>query len=170
MNACAAAAVGLALDIEPAAIVSGLQHATAVGGRLREVRGPNGCRIFDDSYNANPASLRAAAEFLVASPGDNVIVLGDMYELGSDALSIHREIGRDLRKLGIDALYATGALSRAAVEGFGEGSHWFANHEALTDALRSALNPDSRVIVKGSRSMQMERVVDALTAESGEIA
>ncbi len=133
-----------------------------VDGRLRRLAGINGSTIYDDSYNANPLSVVAAAEFLASLPGDNLLVLGDMGELGDEAARLHAETGAQVRAAGVSRLLATGSLSRNTVEGFGDGGTWHADIGELTAKVKSELRADSNVLVKGSRFMQMERVVEAL--------
>lgn len=162
LNACAAAAVSLALDIPPAQIRAGLESSGPVSGRLQRLEAPNGAVVFNDSYNANPVSTLAAAEFLAAQAGDTILVLGDMGELGDDAAGLHAEVGRAVRKAGVDRLLATGELSRHAVNAFGDNGSWFADIDALIESLRMQTTHGSRILVKGSRAMRMERVVDAL--------
>ena len=161
-NACAAAAVALALDVSVDSIRAGLEGVSPVGGRLQPVRGVAGATLFDDSYNANPLSVVAAAEFVAALRGESWLVLGDMKELGDDAAELHREVGEAARASGVDRLFAFGDLASNIAEGFGENARWFASLEALVDELSSDLSADVNVLVKGSRSMRMERVIDAL--------
>lgn len=162
-NACAAAAIAGALGIAPEQVQSALESVRPVAGRLEPLRGVGGITLFDDSYNANPRSVVAAAEFLAALDGENVLVLGDMGELGDSGVALHREVGEAAREAGIDRLLATGLLCRNTVEAFGEGGRWFESVDALADALRAAGRPGMNVLVKGSRAMRMERVVAALT-------
>lgn len=161
-NACAAAAIAVAVGVDIADIKTGLESVSPVEGRLRRLEGVNGATIYDDSYNANPLSVVAAAEFLATLPGDNLIVLGDMGELGDDAASMHAETGSKVREAGVPRLLATGDLSRNTVEGFGAGASWHADVDELASRLRAELHEGVNVLVKGSRFMQMERVVDAL--------
>jgi len=161
-NACAAAAVAVALDIDALQIREALEGVSPVGGRLQPLRGTNGATLFDDSYNANPLSVMAAAEFLSELSGESWLVLGDMKELGDDAPTLHRQVGKAARQSGIDRLFALGDLSRNTVEGFGEHASWFGSIDALVDELSTCLSNSVNVLVKGSRSMRMERVVDAL--------
>ena len=161
-NACAAAAVAHALDIDIDDIRAALESVNPVAGRLQPVRGLNDATLFDDSYNANPLSVVAAAEFLAALPGESWLVLGDMKELGDDAAELHREVGEAVRASGVNRLLAYGDLAASAAEGFGEHARWFASLETLVDELSKEMRSDVTVLVKGSRSMRMERVVDAL--------
>ena len=161
-NACAAAAIALAAGIDIADIKAALESVQPVDGRLRRLAGINGSTIYDDSYNANPLSVVAAAEFLASLPGDKLLVLGDMGELGDDAPRLHAETGAQIREAGVPRLLATGDLSRNTVEGFGEGASWCADVDELTARLKPELHANANILVKGSRFMQMERVVEAL--------
>lgn len=161
-NACAAAAIAVAVGIDVADIKSALESVQPVEGRLRRLAGTGGATIYDDSYNANPLSVVAAAEFLASLPGNNLLVLGDMGELGDDAARLHAETGSQVRAAGISRLLATGDLSRNTVEGFGDGASWHADIDELAARVESELDADTNVLVKGSRFMQMERVVAAL--------
>lgn len=164
MNALAATALALALEVSLDAVHRGLEGMQGVAGRLARRVAFNGAQLIDDSYNANPASMRAAIDVLAACPVPRVLVVGDMGELGAAAMQLHREIGAYARAAGIDALYATGTLSLATAEGFGAGAQHFADCAALVAALRQVLTVESTVLVKGSRSARMERVVEALQA------
>jgi len=167
LNACAAAAVATALNIDGEDIKSALQSVVPVAGRLQPLAGANGCTLFDDSYNANPLSVMAAAEFLANLDGDSWLVLGDMKELGEDAEDLHREVGASARASGVRRLFALGDLSRHCVDGFGAGAHWYADIDALIADVSQA-GEAVNVLVKGSRSMQMERVVGVLRAAEPE--
>lgn len=163
--AAAAHAVGAGLD----AILAGLESMQPVTGRLLTLYGRHGCTLIDDSYNANPASLAAGLETLVAGGEANWLVLGDMAELGAGAEAAHAEAGELARRLGVERLFALGPLSKSACHAFGAGSGHFGTVEALTEALGAALaaaDPPPRILVKGSRSMRMERVTRALTEEA----
>ena len=162
LNALAAAALALGVDASLDAIREGLAAARAVAGRLVTHRLPNGVVLIDDSYNANPGSLNAAVDTLAAAGGESWLVLGDMRELGADELALHAEAGRRAKAAGIARLYAFGPLSAAAVQAFGAGAEHFGSHAALAEALRAALKPDVRVLVKGSRGSAMDRIVSAL--------
>ena len=143
-------------------IKTALESVQPIAGRLQALAGVGGATIYDDSYNANPLSVVAAAEFLATLPGDNWLVLGDMGELGDDAPRLHRDVGEQVRETGIKRLLATGGLSRNTVDGFGDGATWFASADALSGSLLPELHSGVNVLVKGSRFMQMERVVDVL--------
>jgi UDP-N-acetylmuramoyl-tripeptide--D-alanyl-D-alanine ligase len=137
-----------------------------VAGRLQPVVGLHGSSLFDDSYNANPLSVAAAAEFLASLGGTGFLVLGDMGELGDDGARLHREVGAAARRAGVSHLYATGELSKHVIDEFGDGAYWFATVDELVAALRSAVTAGANILVKGSRFMRMERVVESLTASS----
>ena len=162
LHACAAAAIAMSLDIDEQQIKKGLETVQPVAGRLQPVHSISGDTLYDDSYNANPVSVVAAAKFLAAQPGDSWLLLGDMAELGDDAEELHASVGRDLKNVGINHLAATGELCRHTVDAFGEGGVWFASQDELIENLRASLDGNSNILVKGSRSMGMEAVVDAL--------
>lgn len=161
-NALAAAAVAYELNVPIATIAQGLSGYQGVKGRLEVKRAFNGARLIDDTYNANPDSMRAAVDVLVAQSGKKMLVLGDMGEVGSDAPQRHAELGAYAKEKGVDALYVLGENMAQAVRTFGEAARHFASHEALATALRTELPVDAVVLVKGSRFMQMERVVKIL--------
>ena len=165
-NALAAAAAAASAGATLEHIATGLAEVRAVPGRLQFKRATSGAWLIDDSYNANPSSMRAAIEVLASLDGRKWLVLGEMAELGVFAPQAHTEIGEFARAAGIERLYATGALMAGAVAGFGAGAHWFAETAALTAALSAALSDagsELRLLIKGSRSNRLERVVDALT-------
>ncbi len=167
MNALAATAAALAMGIELDAVRAGLEGIEPVPGRMQRKRGIAGVQLIDDSYNANPDSLGAALKVLAEAPGTRCLVLGDMGELGSEAFRLHSRIGELARSEGVDRLYATGELSSAAVAAFGEGGYHFSSREQLIATLRRELAGEMTVLIKGSRSMQMEKVVVALS-ETGD--
>ncbi|HWZ61567.1 MAG TPA: UDP-N-acetylmuramoyl-tripeptide--D-alanyl-D-alanine ligase [Steroidobacteraceae bacterium] len=166
-NALAAAAAAAAAGARLEHIVAGLAAVRAVPGRLQFRAATGGGWLIDDSYNANPSSVRAAIELLATLPGRRWLVLADMAELGEFALAEHAAIGEFARHSGIERLYATGTLAQRAVESFGAGAQWLPDVPALATALRAALDgggADVRVLIKGSRFNRLERVVEALTA------
>jgi UDP-N-acetylmuramoyl-tripeptide--D-alanyl-D-alanine ligase len=162
VNALAAAAAALAAGASLDDVRTGLAQAPSTAGRLVAGPGWNGCLLIDDTYNANPLSVAAAAEFAVSQSARAWLVLGDMGELGASAERLHAESGARLRGLGVERLYAFGPMSRHAAEAFGAGARWFEDLDALTRALRAEAGPGVTLLVKGSRSMRMERVVEAL--------
>lgn len=163
LNALAATAAALAMGVGLDAVVAGLEELAPVGGRLQIRTGVNGATIIDDSYNANPVSLRAGIDVLAACKGRRYLALGDMGELGADTERLHAEAGTYARQAGIDGVYATGPLSSHAVKAFGERGYHFADQQQLIAALKPELDAGVTVLVKGSRSSRMERVVTALT-------
>lgn len=166
MNALAASAAALAAGATLADIKSGLEAMCAVKGRLQVKKGIHGTRIIDDTYNANPPSVQAAIAVLATVEGEKVLVLGDMGELGDDALLFHEQVGTQARQAGIDRLYTTGELSAGALREFGANGRHCAGHDELIAALLADLVAGTTVLVKGSRFMRMERVVDALVEKA----
>ena len=165
-NALAAAAAAAAAGATLEHIAAGLAAVRAVPGRLQFKQSASGAWLIDDSYNANPSSMRAAIEVLATLSGRKWLVLGDMGELGAFAADAHTDIGEFARAQGIERLYATGPLMQRAVESFGAGARWYGAAAELIAALHEALRgagPEVRLLVKGSRSNRLERVVEALT-------
>ena len=163
-NAVAAAAACFAAGVTLEAVAEGLAEFAGTRGRLQRREGPNGALVLDDSYNANPDSVRAGVDVLASMPGHTWLVLGDMGEVGETSAQVHDEIGGYAKSKGIDGLFALGDMSAVAAHNFGEGAHHFSSPEALVKALAPRLDADSVVLVKGSRFMRMERVADALAA------
>ena len=167
-NALAATAGALAAGVPPACIAEGLTAFVPVKGRSRAVvvmlRG-HPINLIDDSYNANPDSMRAAIELLAELPGPRLLVIGDMGEVGHRGSQYHEEAGRFAGERGIQMLFATGPQSELAATSFGQGRH-FANIDMLNSAVLAALPGLGSVLVKGSRFMKMERVVQAITAHA----
>jgi UDP-N-acetylmuramoyl-tripeptide--D-alanyl-D-alanine ligase len=163
-NALAAAAVGLALGASLEEVADGLASVRAVEGRL-QLRELGGLSVLDDTYNANPGSLAAALQVLATLPGARWLVMGDMGELGEGAAALHREAGARARQAGVGHLYGVGPLTRHAIEAFGSGGRHFEDHATLVAALRAEATAPAAVLVKGSRAMGMERVVQALAGE-----
>jgi len=168
LNACAAAAASTALGLVPEQIKEGLETVRPVSGRLQAIVGLADIQLFDDSYNANPASVIAAAEFLAAQAGESWLILGDMAELGADEGLLHESVGRAVCEVGISRLFTTGDQSKKTTAAFGENAAWLDSVDRLSDTLIAALMksiPEQgaiNVLVKGSRCTQMERVVSAL--------
>jgi UDP-N-acetylmuramoyl-tripeptide--D-alanyl-D-alanine ligase len=165
MNALAATAATLAAGIDLKNIVSGLTAFSGVKGRLSISRAPNDAFIIDDTYNANPLSLKAAMDVLVSMKGEHWLVLGDMFELGEDAEAMHFDVGRHASELGITRLLAIGKSTIKAVEGFGEGAEFFENRKELVEVLKKEMKSDTVILVKGSRSMSMEKIVAELLGD-----
>ena len=161
-NALAAAAGACALGVPLAAIKAGLDAFGGVAGRLQTYRGHNSATIIDDTYNANPDSVKAAIAVLAKMTAPRILVLGDMGELGADAVAMHAEVGAVARDAGIDSFCATGELMRGAVRAFGKGAEHFQEIDVLVKAIKPRLTANTHVLVKGSRFMKMERVVAQL--------
>jgi UDP-N-acetylmuramoyl-tripeptide--D-alanyl-D-alanine ligase len=166
-NALAAAAAATAAGASLAAVARGLSPFAPVKGRLQRKTGRGGAMVIDDSYNANPDSVRAAIDVLAqAAPGGlRVLALGDMGEVGAQGPAFHAEIGCYAKERGVARLLAAGQLCRHAATAFGEGAAHFEHVEDLAEAARALDNAGTTLLVKGSRFMRMERVVRALTGE-----
>lgn len=159
-NALAATAAAHALGVPLVGIKAGLESLQPVKGRAVAALATNGVRVIDDSYNANPLSMCAAVDILAAFSGRTVLVLGDMGELGEWAEQGHRDVGAHAAGK-VDALYAVGPLMAHAVAAFGANGRHFADQASLIEALR-AESGDTTILIKGSRSAAMDKVVDAL--------
>jgi UDP-N-acetylmuramoyl-tripeptide--D-alanyl-D-alanine ligase len=166
LNALAAAAAASAAGASLTEIAAGLATVRAVPGRLQLRRGRKGSWLIDDSYNANPSSLRAGLEVLRELPGHRWLLLGEMAELGAFAEDSHREAGQLARSLGVERLYALGALPGLAAERFGPGAERFDEVQPLVRALESSLRADVTLLVKGSRVARLERVIEALAPDA----
>ncbi|MDH3940466.1 MAG: UDP-N-acetylmuramoyl-tripeptide--D-alanyl-D-alanine ligase, partial [Xanthomonadales bacterium] len=158
---------GLQTLLDTGAIEQGLQAVKPVPGRLNLIRTTAGWKVIDDTYNANPASLYSALQVLAQMQGTPWLVLGDMKELGHDSRKMHREVGEAAKAMGVGRLFTTGELSRFTAEAFGEGAEHFEDRGELAKALLSQLRPGTTCLVKGSRSMGMEAIVQAITDADG---
>lgn len=170
-NAMAATTAALAMGVSLPTIVAGLEIFGGVKGRLQRKPGKGGALIIDDSYNANPSSMQAAIDVLAKMPGQKLLVIGDMGELGSEASAHHVLIGKKAKHAGINKLFALGELSHNAALAFGPEAAHFDTPQTLAAVLETYLVPNTTVLVKGSRFMKMERVVDLITTgptEKGE--
>jgi len=167
LNSLAAAAAAAAAGVSLANIVAGLATMRAVQGRLQFKIARSGAWIIDDSYNANPSSVRAGIDVLADLQGKRWLVLGMMGELGDFAESSHTEMGAYARQKGIERFFGIGQLTSLAVESFGSGAQWFADADSLAQALHKEASADVRMLIKGSRSNRLERIVDALTGVAG---
>jgi UDP-N-acetylmuramoyl-tripeptide--D-alanyl-D-alanine ligase len=164
-NALAAAAAGHAMGVDLDGIVAGLSAVQPVKGRTVAQLALNGVRVIDDTYNANPSSINAAVDILTGFTGRTVLVLGDIGELGDWAEQGHREVGAYAAGK-VSALYAVGPLMAHAVGAFGEHARHFANQTDLIAALGAEQDPQTTILIKGSRSAAMENVVAALCGSS----
>ena len=161
-NALAASAACLAAGVCLNAVAAGLGAYTGTPGRLHLRKGLRGAVVIDDSYNANPDSMRAGIAVLAATPGRKILVIGDMGEIGEQSFQYHDEIGGYAKSEGVDFLFGLGEMSEVAARNFGEGGFHFSKLDDLVAAVKAELNADTVVLVKGSRFMKMERVVDAI--------
>jgi len=173
-NALAAAACALAAGAPLAAIAQGLEDFTPVKGRSRAFSVRTGAgrevTVVDDTYNANPDSMRAAIDVLAELPGPQLLVLGDMGEVGDQGPQFHAEAGAHARARGIARLFALGAQSTHAAQAYGPAARHFDDMASLLAAVRTALPEVGSVLVKGSRFMKMEQVVQAIETEGKEAA
>jgi len=160
-NALAAAAAAWAAGFTPDEIQAGLAGTRGAPGRMAVREGLAGSVLVDDTYNASPAAARAAIDFIAGLPGEAWVVLGDMGELGEGAPELHAEVGRYARARGVARFYGFGALAGMAAEAFGGGRHCD-DIDALAAALAAELGAGINVLIKGSRSMRMERLVERL--------
>jgi len=168
-NALAATSAALASGVSLDAIKRGLESFGAVKGRLQVKRAAlgalAGATVIDDTYNANPDSMRAAIDVLASRPSPRVLVMGDMGEVGDNGPAFHREIGAYAKERGIDALYALGDASRDACSAYGADAHHVDDVATLVaQLLQAGFGASATLLVKGSRFMKMERVVDAVTS------
>lgn len=168
-NALAASAVAVALGISNADIARGLAHFSAVKGRLNWLQGLNGATLIDDTYNANPDSMKAAIDVLASQKTTQIFVMGDMAELGAEEPQMHAGIGLYAQQKGISQLFTFGEMSQLAAKAFGENAQHFSTLETLVSSLKPLMQKGVTVLVKGSRFMQMERVVNQLVAKNNEL-
>ena len=162
-NALAACAAAMTAGASVDRIVAGLEAFRPVAGRLAVRQLPGGAVVIDDSYNANPDSVRAAVDVLAQRAGERWLVLGDMGEVGAQGAEFHREVGGYARDAGIERLLTVGSLAQHASETFGASARHFDDVPSLAASLAHEAHPGVTMLVKGSRFMRMERVVAALT-------
>ncbi|MGK0297288.1 MAG: UDP-N-acetylmuramoyl-tripeptide--D-alanyl-D-alanine ligase [Gammaproteobacteria bacterium] len=162
LNSIAAAACCIAAGISIDDIKKGLECISPVKGRMQLITTSNGIRIFNDTYNANPASLKAGLQVLSNYSGNRWLILGDMGELGNDSAEHHRLAGELAREYGVQRLFTLGEFSKYIVEGFGSGSLLFLSSDDLISTVLRDLVNDTTILVKGSRAMGMEKIVDSL--------
>lgn len=161
-NAVAAAAAARAVGVEPEAIRQGLEIFKGVPHRMEAKFSARGAMVIDDTYNANPDSVIAAIAVLAARNGRRILVLGDLGELGDAAVELHAEVGRAARAAHIDDCYTLGRLTAQTDQAFGSDARHFETVTELVATLEPQLNAEATVLVKGSRAMRMERVVEGL--------
>jgi UDP-N-acetylmuramoyl-tripeptide--D-alanyl-D-alanine ligase len=167
MNALSAIAAALAMGCSVEQIQRGLASVEPVEGRLRSQLSANGLRLIDDTYNANPDSVAAAIAVLRQAPGAHWLVLGDLAELGEESERLHADIGRRAKAAGLTHLYTLGRLSQCAAEAFGHGAEAFEHLDDVVTALKERAVVGDTLLIKGSRSAGMERVVKLLMDEGG---
>jgi UDP-N-acetylmuramoyl-tripeptide--D-alanyl-D-alanine ligase len=165
-NAVAAAACCSAIGISIERIKSGLEKFSPVKGRLQLVANHNGIKIYDDSYNANPNSLEVALQTIAQNHGENWLILGDMGELGEEAETLHRASAEKAREAGFKRIFAIGDNSKFTIQEFGQGGEHFSGLDELILSVKKELMPGVSILIKGSRSMQMERVTDVLREDA----
>lgn len=163
-NALAATAACSAAGISLDDVKGGLEAMQVVTGRLQAKRGKAGSRIIDDTYNANPGSLKVALQVLREYPGEHLLALGDMGELGDASERLHRDAGEQARKSGVNKLYAIGKFGKFSAKSFGENGYVFEDQPSMISEIGNHLAEDVTLLVKGSRVMQMENIVNALAA------
>ena len=162
-NALAAAAAAYAEGLPLIAIKAGLEAVSAVKGRLAEQKGYRDAIIIDDSYNANPLSVSAAIDVLAKRKGNSILVFGDMLELGEGCHQFHREIGECALQSGIQQLFCYGNFTQLTAKAFGKNAYHFNSQNQLLLVLKNQLNENCVVLIKGSLSMNMSKIVKALT-------
>ncbi len=167
LNALGAIAVTRTVGASWESVKAGLAMTEGVTGRLRTMTGPGGVRIIDDTYNANPVSVAAAIAVLAGIGGRRWLVLGDMAELGDRSQELHADIGRQAKQAGIEQLFTLGEEARAAAKAFGSGSQEFTNREAAIAALDGVADKNLTILIKGSRCMGMEKLVQSLIGAPG---
>ena len=171
-NALAATAAALAVGVSLQAVKTGLEGFSNVSGRLEQKTGLHSSRLFDDTYNANPGSVRAGIEAIKQFKGKHILVLGDMGELGAEAEALHYELGQDAFRLGIDSLFTLGSLTKATYKGFisaganAQQAQHFTERNELINELKTVLQSEHVVLIKGSRTMKMEEIVAALEMDA----
>lgn len=167
-NALVAAALASAVGADMEMIKVGLEALVAVKGRLNQFKALQGALIIDDTYNASVASVKAAIDYLASLSGTKVLVLGDMAELGDESAQYHREVGEYAKEKNIERLLVCGRWVKHSAEVFGQNAQYFDSKDLLVSYLRNIIQPDYKILVKGSRSAQMEQVVDELVAPAAD--
>lgn len=173
MNALSSVAVGLALGVDPDESSKRLEDFVPMKMRFEQVQLKNGVRLVNDSYNANPASVRASLRTVGAAKrgGRFIAVLGDMLELGDDSQTLHYELGRDLFSFGVAKLFAVGKFAKFLADGAKEGglkeALSFLDAGEILDLVEGSLKQGDIILIKGSRGMRMERLVDHLKERVG---
>ncbi|MDP1672680.1 MAG: UDP-N-acetylmuramoyl-tripeptide--D-alanyl-D-alanine ligase [Burkholderiales bacterium] len=167
-NALGAIAAATAAGVPLAGCAVALSRFVAVKGRLQTKSGARGAILIDDTYNANPDSVRAAIDVLAGMPGHRLLVLGDMGEVGSQGAAFHEEVGAYAKQSGVHGLFTLGKLAASSAAAFGDGACHYTRIEDLLADVGNALGPQTALLVKGSRFMQMERVVRSFEVSGAE--
>ncbi|HSG11402.1 MAG TPA: UDP-N-acetylmuramoyl-tripeptide--D-alanyl-D-alanine ligase [Gammaproteobacteria bacterium] len=167
MNALAASAAAQAAGAGLEDIRAGLAGLVPVAGRFNIHHLPGDITVIDDTYNANPGSLQVALDVLGMAGGTTWLVLGDMGELGEESTALHAAAGRGAREVGVERVFTLGELAKAAADSFGRQGESFSSLDGLVDALTGKLQGPLHILIKGSRRMRMERVVEALLSWRG---
>tara|TARA_B100001063_G_scaffold47822_1_gene41692 strand:- start:2 stop:1348 length:1347 start_codon:yes stop_codon:yes gene_type:complete len=164
INACAAAAVMYSLSKDISEIKKGLESVTPVTGRLEFISLKSGHEIINDTYNANPKSTLAAIDYLKSNRNTKVFVFGDMLELGVNKRQMHNIIGDKLNEAGVDYLFGFGEMTKYTVNKFNNHGLWYEDINLLINDLKKLMLEDNgiTILVKGSRSMRMERVIQEI--------
>ena len=165
LNALAAVACCLQMNIGLQQIKQGLEKLMSVTGRLQPLVGDLGNLVIDDTYNANPNSLKVALDVLISCEGKHWVVLGALAEMGADSVSIHEELGELMKSMGVDRLFAVGSSAEHTVNKFGEGGSFFNSQQQLITALKQEMLGGEALLIKGSRSQKMENTVSALVTD-----
>ena len=162
-NAVAAVSLAILAGVDFAVAVANLAGFSAVKGRLQILRGPANCRLIDDSYNANPDSLEAGIKVLCSLPGSPWLALGDMAELGTEAVALHRQVAQTAARYGVEKLFGVGEMSCIASAEFGAAGYCYEDVEEMAKSILSQIHQGVNLLVKGSRAAGMERLVAILT-------
>lgn len=166
-NALAAASCAFAAGCSFEQIAEGLERYRGEAGRMQRKPGLHDACVIDDTYNANPGSVKAAVDYLSSCAGKRILVLGDLGELGDIAAQTHQELGAYARQKQLDAVYACGQFAQRTVDGFGQRGVAFETKQTMIDVLKQVLDNSTTVLVKGSRSARMEEVVRAISQDEG---
>ena len=165
LNALAAAASCLQTGIGLQQIKQGLEKVRPVTGRLQPLIGEQGSLVIDDTYNANPASVKVALDILLQCEGEPWVVLGALGEMGVDSLEIHKELGELIKSMNVVRLLTIGSDAESTSNIFGRGATFFNSQQALITALKQEINGKESILIKGSRAQKMENVVAALVTD-----
>jgi UDP-N-acetylmuramoyl-tripeptide--D-alanyl-D-alanine ligase len=165
LNALAAVACTLSVGIGLPQIKQGLEGLKPVNGRLQPLLGQRGNLVIDDTYNANPGSVRAALEVLKQCKGEHWVVLGALGEMGKDSLNKHKELGELIKSMNVVRLLTIGSYAKSTSNAFGKGATFFDSQKELIVALKTQLTGNETLLIKGSRTQKMENVVAALVSD-----